>query len=126
MPARTVNGMTHTHHALDYVEINVGDVARASRFYADAFGWSFNDYGPSYAGIRSPDGDSEVGGLNGTQPPSTGGPRELLWSDDLDATVTAVEAAGGRVVDAPYEFPGGRRFTFADPDGTELGVWSDH
>jgi predicted enzyme related to lactoylglutathione lyase len=50
----------------------------------------------------------------------------LLWSDDLDATAAAVESAGGRVVDQPYEFPGGRRFRFADPDGNELGVWSDH
>jgi predicted enzyme related to lactoylglutathione lyase len=117
--------MTHTHHALDYVEINVGDLAAASRFYAGAFGWTFNDYGPSYAGIRGPDGDGEVGGLNATAPGGPGGPLVLLWSDDLDATAAAVESAGGRVVDQPYEFPGGRRFRFADPDGNELGVWSD-
>jgi predicted enzyme related to lactoylglutathione lyase len=118
--------MTHTHHTIDYVEIMVADVALASRFYADAFGWSFNDYGPSYAGIRSADGNGEVGGLNGTAAPRPGGPLVLLWSDDLDATVRAVQAAGGRVVDGPYQFPGGRRFHFADPDGNELGAWSDH
>ncbi len=117
--------MTHTHHALDYVEINVGDVPRAQRFYGDAFGWTFADYGPSYAGIRSPDGDGEVGGLNGTAPPGPGGPLVLLWSDDLDATVTAVESAGGTVTEGPYEFPGGRRFHFADPDGNVLGAWSE-
>jgi predicted enzyme related to lactoylglutathione lyase len=48
----------------------------------------------------------------------------LLYSDDLDATVAAVKAAGGTVVKDPYEFPGGRRFHFTDPSGTELGVWS--
>ena len=51
-------------------------------------------------------------------------PLVLLFSDDLDATVAAVEAAGGTVVDGPYDFPGGRRFTFADPSGNVLGVWA--
>jgi len=60
--------MTHTHHAIDYVEIGVADVDRARRFYADAFGWSFNDYGPGYAGIRSPDGSGEVGASTARAP----------------------------------------------------------
>ena len=36
--------MTHTHHAIDYVEISVPDLADAKRFYTEAFGWQFNDY----------------------------------------------------------------------------------
>ncbi len=122
---RTVSAMTHTHHALDYVEIAQRDVAAAKDFYGSAFGWEFNDYGPEYAGIRAPEGEGEVGGLNGTTAPSPGGPMVLLWSDDLDATVTAVEAAGGTVVTPPFDFPGGRRFHFADPGGTVLGAWSE-
>ncbi|WP_368858516.1 VOC family protein [Modestobacter marinus] len=49
----------------------------------------------------------------------------LLYSADLDRTLTAVTSAGGRVVNGPYEFPGGRRFHFQDPSGNELGVWSE-
>ena len=48
----------------------------------------------------------------------------LLFSDDLDATVDAVVSAGGTIVAAPYDFPGGRRFEFADPGGNILGVWA--
>lgn len=70
-------------------------------------------------------GDGEVGGLNGMTAPVPGGPLVLLWSDDLDASVAAVEGAGGRLTEGPYEFPGGRRFHFADPSGNVLGVWSD-
>ena len=114
----------HTHHAIDYVELGVEDVDRARQFYAAAFGWSFNDYGPEYAGIRSPDGDAEVGGLNAVGGRGPGGPLVLLYSDDLDATLAAVEGAGGVVTAPPYEFPGGRRFHFADLDGNELGVWA--
>ena len=48
----------------------------------------------------------------------------LLYSADLDATVASVLAAGGTVVNGPYDFPGGRRFHFHDPAGNELGVWA--
>ncbi|RLP98855.1 VOC family protein [Micromonospora sp. CV4] len=117
----------HRHNAIDYVELTVTELDRAKRFYADAFGWEFNDYGPGYAGIRSPKGVSapEVGGLRADQEVRTGGPLVLLYSTDLDRSVEAVKAAGGQVVDGPYEFPGGRRFHFTDPSGNELGVWAE-
>jgi uncharacterized protein len=113
---------THTHHAIDYIEISVRDVTAAKRFYAAAFGWQFNDYGPSYAGIRGV--DREMGGLTQTDNVATGGPLVVLFSKDLDATLAAVRAAGGEIVKKPFSFPGGRRFHFRDPSGNELGVWS--
>ena len=113
----------HVHHAIDYVEINVVDLDAAKTFYAQAFGWAFNDYGPDYAGIRWVTGEGEVGGLNAMTAPVRGGPLVLLWSADLDASAAAVAAAGGEVVQGPYDFPGGRRFHFTDPSGNELGVW---
>jgi len=116
---------THQHHAIDYVELTVTDLAEAKRFYDGAFEWEFTDYGPAYAGIRGP-GGGEVGGLRqDDEPPGAGGPLVLLFSADLDATVAVVEAAGGQVVQGPYEFPGGRRFHFRDPSGNELGVWAE-
>lgn len=117
------DGDEHRHHGIDYVEITVTDVAAAKAFYAAAFGWEFNDYGPGYAGIRGAT-SLEVGGLAQGTAPATGGPLVLLYSNDLDATVAAVRAAGGDIVSGPYTFPGGRRFHFTDPSGTELGVWS--
>ena len=113
---------THTHHAIDYVEISVRDVAAAKRFYTAAFGWEFNDYGPSYAGIRG--AGREVGGLAETADIKTGGPLIVLYSRDLDATLAAVRSAGGKITRQPFAFPGGRRFHFGDPSGNELAVWS--
>ncbi|QDO89636.1 VOC family protein [Ornithinimicrobium ciconiae] len=116
--------MTSTHHAIDYIEINVHDLTVAREFYSRAFGWQFTAYGPSYAGIQAPDGQGEVGGLNAEGTPGPGGPLVLLYSEDLGSTLAAVEAAGGRVLQPPYAFPGGHRFQFADPSGNQLGVWS--
>lgn len=112
----------HTHHTIDYVELTVRDLAAAKRFYAGAFGWSFTDYGPAYAGIRGP--DRESGGLRESDEVRTTGPLVILYSDDLEASVAAVKAAGGQILVEPYAFPGGRRFHFADPSGNELAVWS--
>ena len=116
--------MSQIHHTIDYIELGVSDLAAAKSFYGQAFGWEFNDYGPDYSGIRDPAGDGEVGGLNPAGPTGPGGSLVLLYSDDLDATVAAVEAAGGTITEAPYDFPGGRRFLFADPTGNVLGVWA--
>jgi predicted enzyme related to lactoylglutathione lyase len=114
----------HTHHAIDYIELSVTDLAEAKRFYTAAFGWRFNDYGPSYAGIQGP--EREVGGLAQVDGEVTaGGPLIVLYSDALDASVTAVERAGGRIVAPPFDFPGGRRFHFSDPSGNVLAVWGE-
>jgi predicted enzyme related to lactoylglutathione lyase len=115
------------HHAIDYIELTVTDLDQAKRFYSEAFGWRFNDYGPEYAGIQSPQGASapEVGGLSKGQEVRAGGPLVLLYSTDLDRSVEAVQNAGGQVVNGPYAFPGGRRFHFTDPSGNELGVWAE-
>ena len=112
----------HEHHAIDYIELTVTDMAAATRFYAAAFGWRFNEYGPGYSGIQG--NGREVGGLRADATVTPGSPLVLLYSSDLDATVDAVRRAGGRIVKEPYAFPGGRRFHFADPSGNELGVWS--
>jgi uncharacterized protein len=109
----------HEHHSFDYVELPAADLDRSRDFYRTAFGWRFN-YEDQYASIIGSDGD-EVGGLAAI-PGSC--PLVLLFSEDLDASLRAVEAAGGTVTTPPFDFPGGRRFHFTDPSGNELGVWA--
>ncbi len=115
--------MTHQHHAIDYIELTVTDLADAKRFYGAAFGWGFNDYGPEYAGIQK-EGGGEVGGMRQDPNVQRGGALVVLYSDDLEVSVQAVRDAGGRIVLEPFAFPGGRRFQFLDPAGNELAVWS--
>lgn len=121
--------MSHTHHSINYVELTVSDLAAAKAFYQSAFGWEFNDYGPSYAGIRGPEG-AEAGGIfeSAEDQPERSAPASpfvILFSNDLDESLRGIVAAGGRILQDPYEFPGGRRLHFADPSGNELGVWAE-
>ena len=46
----------------------------------------------------------------------------MVQVDDLEATLAAVEQAGGQVTQPIFGFPGGRRFHFRDPDGHELAA----
>ncbi|MEZ5411602.1 MAG: VOC family protein [Acidimicrobiales bacterium] len=115
--------MEPSHHAIAYIELAADDLEASKAFYAAAFGWSFNDYGPTYSGIRAASGEGEVGGLNLSNTGGPGGALVLLASQDLDASLASVRAAGGRIVTPIEGYPGGRRFTFADPAGTVLGVF---
>lgn len=114
---------SHTHHTIDYIEFNVTDLAVAKRFYGEAFGWKFNDYGPAYAGIQG--ATREAGGLSEVAEVTTGGPLVVLYSSDLEASLAAVKKAGGDISKAPFDFPGGRRFEFLDPSGNKLAVWAE-
>jgi predicted enzyme related to lactoylglutathione lyase len=115
-----------TRHAIDYIELQVTDLTAAKAFYAQAFGWTFNDYGPAYAGFVDGRRAGEAGGLSESADAKTGGgPLVILYSDALEDSLAAVRAAGGGVTKEIFAFPGGRRFQFTDPSGNELGVWSE-
>jgi predicted enzyme related to lactoylglutathione lyase len=106
---------------IDNIEFNVADIARSRDFYGRAFGWTFTDYGPTYCEFT--DGRM-TGGLTTAGPVLTGGPLIILRADDLAASQSRIEAAGGTIVKPVFAFPGGRRFHFLDLDGYELAVWS--
>jgi len=114
--------MRHAHHSIDYIEIYVDDVTAAKAFYSEAFGWRYNDYGDDYAGIRAPEDDGEVGGIT-VGDKRGGSPLVLVISEALDGSLAAVRAAGGEIVEGPFDYPGGRRFHFRDPSGNVLGVF---
>ncbi|MHC8508067.1 MAG: VOC family protein [Rhodospirillales bacterium] len=125
------------HNCIDYVEFGVADIARAKAFYGAAFGWTFTEYGPDYCEFQDgrltggfttltpPNpGGPQAGPTSGPPPGSPTGPLVVLFADDLESAQARVEAAGGRISKPIFNFPGGRRFQFTDPDGYELAVWA--
>ncbi len=114
--------MSEKDRRIDYIEMNVEDLSRSKEFYGGAFGWTFVDYGPVYCAFS--DGRLD-GGFTTSGPVRTGGPLIILYADDLADAQRRVEAVGGRISKPIFDFPGGRRFHFEDPDGYELAVWSD-
>lgn len=108
---------------INYVEFVTADVARSKQFYSEAFGWSFEDWGPDYISFSAAIAGIDGGFRKGE--PATGSPLIVLYASDLAATEKSIVAAGGAITVSTYEFPGGRRFHFADGAGNELAVWSE-
>jgi predicted enzyme related to lactoylglutathione lyase len=107
--------------ALDYIELPATNITETKRFYAQAFGWSFIDYGPEYVAFEI---DGRSGGFNCARKPiAQDGPLVVLYANDLDAMETRVKAAGATIV-SRESFEGGRRFHFRDPNGNEIAVWT--
>ena len=108
---------------INYIELPATDLVASKAFYADAFGWTYVDYGPTYSSFE---GAGIDGGLDGAsdRKPGKDGALVVLHTKDLEATQKSVEAAGGIVTVPIFSFPGGRRFHFTDPSGNELAVWT--
>ena len=108
---------------IDYVELPSATAHELTRaFYSKAFGWEFADYGPTYAATTN--GTTDVG-LQGDPEGALAAPLPVVKVDDLEAAFDSVSKAGGVIAKPIFSFPGGRRFHFIDPSGSELAVWSE-
>lgn len=114
-----------TDQKIDYLEFPARDLDAVQAFYEQTFNWQFTDYGPDYRAFT--DGKLDGGFYRADQQSSTnnGAVLVVLYATDLAQTQANVVANGGTIVKAIFDFPGGRRFQFTDPNGNELAVWSD-
>lgn len=113
------------HGKINYLELPAVDIGAAKRFFTAVFDWSFSDFGDDYtafsnAGIA---GGFYRSALQAT--PGNGSVLVVFYSAELEATEAKIESQGGTIVKPTFEFPGGRRFHFSDPNGNEYAVWSE-
>ena len=113
------------HEKINYVEFPSRDLDRTKAFFSTVFGWSFADYGPEYCAFANQ-------GLNGgfyksdlVASTQNGSALIVFYSGELEQTQAKVTEAGGSITKATFNFPGGRRFHFADPNGNVYAVLSD-
>ena len=108
-------------------ELTTSDLEASKAFYAETLGWTYEEIttpaGP-YTLARRPDQHRPVAGLIAWPSGETGADEWFAYVavTDIDATVVAVEAAGGRAQPV-FEVPGVGRFaTVADPTGATFGL----
>ncbi|HET9856789.1 MAG TPA: VOC family protein [Chthoniobacterales bacterium] len=112
-------------NTIDYVEIPSRNLVATKKFFSALFGWSFVDYGPDYASF---DDGRMTGGFfasEKTADVSAGAPLLVFYHGALEKMKTKVVDLGGQMTREIFEFPGGRRFHFREPGGSELAIWSD-
>ena len=105
--------------ALNLIVIRATDLERAQRFYS-AMGLPFaresHGAGPSHYVSGVGGLVFEIYPLAPGQPPTTA-TRLGFQVDAVDTLITGLVEAGGTVVGAPQDVPGGRRAVVTDPDG---------
>lgn len=107
---------------INYVEFKAKDLEAIKKFYRQAFGWNFTDYGPTYVAFSDSGLD---GGFEKSDEKIVNGALVVLYHQKLEEIRARIVEAGGKISKEIFSFPGGRRFHFLDPAGNELAVWSD-
>ncbi|MCH9694431.1 MAG: VOC family protein [Gammaproteobacteria bacterium] len=109
---------------IDYVEIPVTDLQKVKEFFTALFGWSFQEWGDGYLSFN--DGRLDGGFQLSEKPTPTNGVVLIFYSSDLERDVARVQELGASISQEIFPFPGGRRFHFIDPVGTEYAIWSEN
>ncbi|ASP39153.1 glyoxalase [Bacterioplanes sanyensis] len=110
---------------INYVEFPARDLSATQTFFEQVFGWQFEAYGEAYLAFSS---GGTAGGFYHSDKASrmaNGAVLVVIQAEDLEACLARVEQHGGRISQAIFSFPGGRRFHFIEPSGNELAVWSE-
>ena len=115
----------HQHEKINYVEFPARNLNKAKEFFTAVFNWSFTDYGPEYTAFENEGLDGGFFKSENVVSASSGSALIVFFSDSLEQTEAKVESNGGEISQAIFDFPGGRRFHFTDPNGNEHAVWSD-
>ena len=110
---------------IDYIEIPTKDITLSKEFFSALFGWKFTDYGPEYTAFE--DGRLNGGFFTSEKVAHTdnGSVLVVFYSEDLEATMAEAIKLGASITKEIFSFPGGRRFQFTEPGGSEFSVWSD-
>jgi predicted enzyme related to lactoylglutathione lyase len=111
-------------HQIVHIEFSAKDRKALSKFYADVFGWEVEHIDQmDYTTFKAGDG---LGGgffpVTETMVPGT--TIVYIGTDDVTASLRAVEKAGGKIVVPESEIPNMGKFgLFRDPQGNMVGLY---
>jgi uncharacterized protein len=116
---------TRANGKICYVEIPANDVEASAAFYEAVFGWRLRKRGDGATAFDDTIGEVSGTWVTGRQPASDPGLLLYVMVDDAEATVEAIVAHGGEVVqpiggDAPETTA-----RFRDPGGNVIGIYQE-
>ena len=118
-----------------HFEIPFDDKARATKFYADNFGWGMHDMGAEagdYVLAQTAKTDAnhmveETGAINGAlyskmASKPLNAPIIVIQVDSIEDTVKKIESSGGKLVTPAMPIPNGRYARVTDSEGNIIGI----
>jgi predicted enzyme related to lactoylglutathione lyase len=109
-----------------WIDLGSPDVKATDAFYTALFGWEKEEAGPDTGGYGFyKSGGKRIGGIGPLMDPSASPAWTVYFgTDDAEATVKAVEQAGGKVrLPATDVMTFGRMAQLTDPQGGEFAIW---
>jgi predicted enzyme related to lactoylglutathione lyase len=105
-----------------YIEFPALSIEISSAFYHDVFGWKLRNRSDGVLAF-----DDTTGQVSGTwvldRAPNTSGMLVYIMVNDAEATVAAIRAHGGEIVQEIGVHPTETLAWFRDPAGNVLGVY---
>ena len=119
MPPTRANGK------ICYLEMPATDIARSADFYRRAFGWNIRKRGDGATAFDDTTGEVSGAWVLGRPPAAQPGLLFYIMVDSVAATLDAIVAAGGHIVqplgaDAPEITA-----RFRDPGGNVIGLYQE-
>jgi uncharacterized protein len=116
---------TRANGKICYVEIPATDVEASAAFYEAVFGWRLRKRGDGATAFDDAIGEVSGTWVTGRPPASDPGLLLYVMVDDAEATVEAIAAHGGEIVqpiggDAPEITA-----RFRDPGGNVIGIYQE-
>jgi len=119
MPPTRANGK------ICYVEIPAIDIRRSSGFYEKVFGWTIRRRGDGSTAFDDTVGEVSGSWVVGRPPSSQPGVLFYIMVDSVAATVDAVTANGGQIVQAIGADAPEITARFRDPGGNIIGLYQE-
>ena len=90
------------------------------RFFEARLGWSFEWFGLDYVAFHGAGLEGGIYRADMASRSADGGALIVFYSRDLEASEALVLSHGASIIKPVFDFPGGRRFQFAEPTGNEF------
>ncbi len=119
MPPTRANGK------ICYLELPAIDVRRSADFYRTVFGWTIRRRGDGSTAFDDTVGEVSGSWVVGRPPSSQPGVLFYIMVDSVNATVAAVTAHGGEIVQAIGADAPEITARFRDPGGNVIGLYQE-
>jgi len=117
MPPTLANGK------ICYIEMPAVDIERSADFYAKVFGWSTRKRGDGHLAFDDTTGQVSGTWVTGRPPSPNPGLLIYIMVDDVNATIEAINANGGEIVQPVRADAPEITARFRDPGGNVLGLY---
>jgi uncharacterized protein len=119
MPPTLANGK------ICYIEIPASDVTRSADFYRRAFGWNVRQRGDGQTAFDDTTGEVSGRWVFGRPPASSPGLLVYIMVDSVAATLDAIVANGGEIVQPIGADTPEITARFRDPAGNVIGLYQE-